>query len=192
MSDDGTHLQKANYLVTTIPLALCQVLVRLYHYSGGGANTATFRHGLMDRVTGECVGAAWWIPPTKSAAQASWDGDWKRVLSLHRLVVKPNMPTNAASFLIGRSIRLIRQDGRWGCLVTYADTGQGHLGGIYRATNWEYVGLTTPEAQWVDSTGRFVARKAGPKTRTKGEMQELGYRLLGRYSKHKYRMILDV
>jgi hypothetical protein len=36
----------------------------------------------------------------------------------------------------------------------------------------------------------MVARKAGPKTRTKQQMVDLGYTLVGMYPKHKYRIIL--
>jgi hypothetical protein len=93
----------------------------------------------------QCLGVAWWMPPTRAAAEANWEGDFREVLSLSRLVIVPDVPKNAASFLIGKSIHLIRKDGRFCCLLTYADTSQGHDGGIYRATNWEYMGLTTPD-----------------------------------------------
>lgn len=74
---------------------------------------------------------------------------------------------------------------RWPCLVTYADEWQGHTGTIYRATNWQYVGLTKPEATFVHN-GRMVARKAGPKTRTRSEMEAMGAEMVGRFAKHKF------
>lgn len=121
---------------------------------------------------------------------ATYPDNWRGVLSLHRLVVHPTVPTNGASFLISQSIRLVRQDKRWECLVTYADQGRGHTGAIYKATNWEYVGVTAKHAQWVDpTTGRYVA-KLSTRTRTKKEMEELGYEVIGRFAKHKYRMVL--
>lgn len=190
--NENTHLRRSDYVVRTIPLAQAQELVREYHYSRGGANTATFRHGLFHIGDPETpLGVAWWIPPTKSAANATHPSNWRGVLALSRLVIVPGMPTNAASFLMASSIRLIRKDARWECLVTYADTWQGHTGAIYKATNWTYVGTTAPESVWVDPvTDRMVARKAGPKTRTRQEMLDLGYKHLGRFSKHKYAMWL--
>jgi hypothetical protein len=175
-----------------VPLSTCQRIVSEYHYAGGGPNTATFRHGLIradDPLT--VWGVAWWIPPTRSAAEASWDGDWRAVLSLSRLAIVPDAPTNAASFLIAGSIKRIRRDGRWRCLITYADDWQGHTGTIYKATNWEYMGLTTPEPTFVDGAGRMVARKAGPKTRTRAEMEALGYKKVGSYAKHKFRKLIQ-
>lgn len=101
------------------------------------------------------------------------------------------MPKNAASFLVGRSVRLIRQGGRWTHLVTFADQSQGHTGTIYRATNWRYVGLTKPEPRWVDSSGRQVARKATT-SRARSEMEALGHRMVGRFAKHKFTMTLGI
>jgi hypothetical protein len=101
------------------------------------------------------------------------------------LVVLPEVPANACSFLMGRSIKLIEQDGRFVSLVTYADESEGHTGAIYRATNWEYVGKTAAIPKWVDANGRQVAVKA-TKSRTKAEMEALGYVIKGRYRKHKF------
>jgi hypothetical protein len=166
-------------------------MVAKYHYARTGSNTATFRHGLFRRAEPErCVGIAWWIPPTKSAALANYPENWKAVLVLSRLVILPDEPQNAASFLIMQSVKLIRQDPRWEYLLTYADEWQNHSGAIYRATNWTYKGKTTPEATWVDSQGRMVARKAGPHTRTKEEMLALGHKMIGRYPRHRFGMKL--
>lgn len=186
-------LRCSDYLVGPAGMDQCRELVQFEHYARGGSNTATFRHGLFAKSDFmRCLGIAWWIPPTKGAAIATFpEGDWKKVLSLSRLVIMPDVPSNGASFLLGRSIREIRKSGNWKCLVTYADEWKGHTGAIYRATNWEYVGKTKPEAVWTDPrTGRMVARKAGAHTRTKAEMEALGYRCEGYFAKHKFRMLL--
>jgi hypothetical protein len=191
MKPDQPCLKKDEWEVRPIDLHVAYDLVRLFHYAKSGSNTATFLHGLFRRSDWlNCCGVAWWIPPTKSAAIATWDGDWRRVLSLSRLVITPEVPTNGASFLIGESIRLIREDGRFECLVTYADEWRGHTGNIYRATNWEYLGLTSKETTFVTTDGALVARKAGGHTRTRSEMQSLGHRQIGKFAKHKFRMVL--
>lgn len=183
-----THLNKHDYEVKTCSLADLRGLVEAHHYAKGGSNTATFRHGLYHRERG-LVGGAWWIPPTKTCA-LSVHPEWTRVLTLTRLVVAPEEPTNAASFLLGRSIRLIRQDGRFSALVTYSDERMGHLGQIYRATNWEYQGARSGDPVYLDTNGRQIARKAGGRTRTNQQMLDLGYLNTGRSRKHKFTMIL--
>lgn len=158
-----------------------------YHYAAGASNTAVYLHGLFrkgDIFDEQCVGIAWWIPPTKAAALATYPKRWQGVLSLSRLVIEPGVPKNACTFLLAGSRRLIDRS-LWPCLVTYADEWQGHLGTIYKADNWQYVGKTKPERGYV-TAGRMTARKAGPKTRTHSEMLELGAEMIGTFAKHKF------
>lgn len=185
------RLRKSDYTVRTVPLTVAQATVEAHHYAGGGSNTATFRHGLFRVGVRDCLGVAWWIPPTKPAARATWPADWTKVLALSRLVITPGVPKNAATFLLMRSVRMIRERADpWRCLVTYADTWRGHTGHIYKAAGWEELGLTDPEEVWVDARGRMVARKAGPTTRTRAEMIALGYESKGRHPKWKFRLVL--
>lgn len=185
-------LSKKDYEVRVTSLSVAREMVEKYHYAKGGSNTAVYVHGLYHKENlFDCLGVAWWIPPTKSCAINTYpDGDWQKVLSLSRLVVSPEVPQNGASFLLGQSLKLIRSDRRFECLVTYADEMQGHTGAIYKATNWEYLGLTKPQEVRKTATGRMVAKKAGPKTRTNSEMLALGNTMIGRFPKHKYRIIL--
>lgn len=171
----------------TCSLEQASELVRRLHYAAGAANTATFRHGLYRREEWPlaALGAALWIPPTRSAAEATWPSNWGGVLALSRLVIDPSVPTNGASFLLSRSVDLIRRDPRWECLVTYADEWRGHTGAIYRAAGWEYVGMTKPERVYVVN-GVMTARKAGPKTRTHDEMLAMGAECVGKFAKHKF------
>lgn len=184
------QLRKEDWWVDIVPLADVQAFVRAYHYARGGSNTAVFRHGLFRRdEPSDLKGIAWWIPPTKAAALATYPEDWKAVLSLSRLAIAPEVPKNAASYLLMQSVRQVRKDKRWKCLVTYADTWQGHDGTIYYAAGWKYVGQTKPERTYVKN-GVMVARKAGPKTRTHAEMLELGAEMIGSYAKNKFVLVL--
>ena len=167
MSD---HLRSGDYEVHSVPThAEAMARVREWHYARGGTNTSTYRHGLYrSGLMGELVGVAIWIPPTKNAALTVSD-NWQGVLSLSRLACQPGLPTNAASFLLGGSMRLIER-GRWPVLLTYADTGHGHTGAIYRATNWRCLGEVPAGDTWTSSDGRQVGRKRGGKTLTVAEM----------------------
>ena len=179
------RLRKEDYYVSDIPLALAQEITRQYHYAHGGSNTAVYTHGLFR--AGDlfnCMGIAWWIPPTKAAALATYPANWQGVLSLSRLVILPDVPKNACTFLLSRSVKMIDRSA-WPCLVTYADSWRGHTGTIYRAAGWEYAGETKPEPVYVKG-GRMVARKAGPVTRTRAEMEALGCELAGCFPKHKF------
>jgi len=109
---------------------------------------------------------------------------WQGVLALSRFVIEPDVPRNASSFLLSRSMRLIDRD-RWPFLVTYADTWRGHTGAIYKATGWSFDGMTKPEAVYT-LRGRMTSRKAGGRTRTHAEMIAMGAVCEGRFAKARF------
>jgi hypothetical protein len=181
------RLRKEEWEVRPVSIGVARRMVEDFHYAAGASNTATYLHGLFRKgeiFDEQCRGVAWWIPPTKSAAEATYPKRWQGVLCLSRLVIMPDTPKNACTFLLARSRRLI--DGKlWPCLVTYADDWRGHTGQIYRADNWEYIGKTKPERTY-QINGRMTARKAGGHTRTHNEMLALGAQCLGLFAKHKF------
>jgi hypothetical protein len=184
------QLRKKDWEVARVDKAVAEQMIEQHHYAKGASNTAVAIHGLYPRGWmwySHCVGVAWWIPPTKSAAQA-WAGErWQGVLSLSRLVIEPEVPKNACSFLLSKSVKMIDPK-QWHTLVTYADSWRGHDGMIYEAAGWERCGETKPEAVYTIN-GRMVARKAGQKTRTHSQMIELGAVLVGRFPKSRFRLV---
>jgi len=178
-------LRRNDWEVRPASLPVAQDMVRQYHYARGGSNTAVYVHGLFPKDSDECAGVVWWLPPTRVAAESVNRKRWKQVLSLTRMVMLPDVPRNACSFLLARAVRAIRQDGRFVSLVTYADESLGHMGGVYRAANWVYVGRTGPYPRWQTADGAQVAAKATV-NRTKAEMLALGHTRTGAFYKHKY------
>ena len=165
----------ADYEVRQIPHADGVAFIVEHHYSRSAANTSTYAHGLFR--DGELVGAVLWIPPTKTCACSVVRGtgiDWRGVLACSRLAVHPDEPLNAASLLLGRSMRAIDRD-KWAALVTYADTRLGHTGSIYRATNWICFGETKAGDVWLGPDGEQRGRKRGPRTLLASEMIEMGF-----------------
>lgn len=183
----GDRLRKSDWEVRPVAIEVARKLVEMHHYARGASNTRTYLHGLFQKGTFwdyECAGVAWWIPPTRSAAEATYPDNWQGVLALSRLVIAPGVPKNACTFLLARSAKLIPAD-RWPCLVTYADQWRGHEGTIYKASGWQYEGLTNAEATYTIN-GVMTARKAGGNTRTHGEMMALGAQFEGQHAKHKF------
>lgn len=188
------RLKKSEWVVLPIDKSTARVLVEKFHYAKSATNTGVYTHGLFRRgeefFESQCLGVAWWLPPTKNAAIATYpEGDWKKVLSLTRLVVADGVPKNACSFMLSKSIKMIDAE-KWECLVTYADTWQKHEGTIYKATNWEYMGLTKPSPVFVNEQGKMMGRKRGGKNITKAQLLEDGFVSSGDHAKHKFRMII--
>lgn len=185
------RLRKADWCVRDVTPQDARDFIAQYHYARGSSLTRVYSHGLFRRDSDTLMGVALWLPPTRVAAESVNRAAWQRVLSLTRLACHPDAPRNAATFLLSRSVALIRKDGRFASLVTYADTRQGHTGAIYRAANWTYVGRMKGSCAWEDpATGRQVARKA-TRSRSDAEMRALGYVKLPPSDKHKFVLHLD-
>lgn len=168
-------------------------LTQQWHYAKGGSRTAVYVYALYLKGGFRPYGISWWIPPIKGSVDKYNPGGMSSSLMLHRLVIVPGMATNAASFLLGRSIRLIKQDGRFDFLITYADTWRGHEGTIYKATNWEYQGESIPTPVWVTDDGQQLSRKyGGGGSYNHAGMKARGAALLGYFSKHVYTMKLNI
>lgn len=188
------RLRKGDWLVKPISIVTAYKLVKNFHYAQSATKTGVYIHGLFkigdEFPESKCRGVAWWLPPTKAAAVATYpEGDWRKVLSLTRLVVAPDIPKNACSFLLSHSMKLINPK-LWECLVTYADTWREHTGIIYKATNWEYMGLTKPSAVFQDGDGKMMGKKRGARNLTTEEMNLKGFEEVGKFAKHKFRFIL--
>lgn len=139
----------------------------------------------MRPFVGELVGVTLWIPPTRKAAESVAGEGWQGVLTLSRLAVAPEVGTNGASFLLGRSMRLIDRE-RWPWLLTYADANLGHTGAIYRATNWTDLGDTDAGDTWLTPDGQQVGRKRGGRTFRAGEMIAAGLVRSAKGKKRKF------
>ena len=187
MISHGGSLRRSDWVVDSVSLATGRRIIIQQHYSKGCSNTRTYLHGLLpaeELWESSCVGVAWWIPPTKTAAASLNPKNWQGVLSLSRLAIEPHAPKNSASFLLGASMRMIDRD-RWPILVTYADEWQGHTGAIYKATNWREDGKTKPQRTYVRN-GRMISRKCGPRTYTHREMIDNGAICVGSFRRIRF------
>lgn len=193
MNCEQLTLRAKEWEVRPVSLKTAQSLVKAHHYMRGGSNTATYTHGLFRRGAfweAECAGVAWWIPPTKTAANSAYPENWRGVLALSRLVIVPGVPSNACSFLIRHSMRMIDRQA-WPCLLSYSDAEfKAHTGAIYLAAGWTESGWTKPGRCYVRN-GVIVSRKAGPKTRTHAQMLSLGCELIGTFRKKRFIHILE-
>jgi hypothetical protein len=128
-------------------------LVQDWHYSKDFAGSSGVMHVLTrrDEVWGRAWGAAIWYPAVYAIRRYG-----VLPLQLSRLVVIPDAPKNAASYLMRRSMDLVDR-ATWPVLLTYADTGQGHTGAIYRATGWTEDGQGGGWNYYEPGTGRQLS-----------------------------------
>ena len=104
-----------------------------------------FAFGLYEDE-GELVGViTYGIPASPSLCMGICGKEYSdKVLELNRVCLMDNTK-NQASFLVANSIKLLPKPT---IVVSYADTGQGHVGYVYQATNFFYTGLSANRVDW--------------------------------------------
>jgi hypothetical protein len=127
---------------------------------------------------------------------------------LTRLYCDDGYGSNIESYAIGQSFKWFREnDKAIKVLISYADNGQDHLGGIYQATNWVYQGLNTDIAlmpnygislqkdpyDWIHSRTVYSMWGSGNLEHLKREIGKQGYKEFWRREeppKHRYIQIV--
>ena len=160
--------------------------VEQYHYHNGMGNVCTNIFGLYYKGDPNTLhGVSVWNVPTYGAAKSVMNNNPQEVLSLSRFCLVDDRPENSGSFLISQSIKGLAK--KYSMLLTYADTAQNHDGGLYRASNWNYDGLTGKNPCYIDPvTERGVSRKSGKNNYSKQDMLDMGYIFKGRFAKHRF------
>ena len=121
-----------------------------------------------------------------------------------RLYVDDGYGSNIESNALSKTFKWIKEnDKNIKVLLSYADNGQEHLGGIYQATNWIYQGLNTDIAlmpnwgislsnnpfKWIHSRSVFNNWGSGNLEHLKREIGKDGYKEFWRREeppKHRY------
>jgi len=104
----------------------------------------SYAYGLF--YGGDIVGVCCFGTPASSSLRAGIMGGWSDVdvIELNRLSLLSN-EKNQASMLVGASLKLLPQKM---CVVSYADSEQGHIGYVYQAANFIYTGLSAKRTDW--------------------------------------------
>lgn len=183
------RLRKKDWIVRPMQIDRGIELCKEHHYSRGASKTSVITFGLFPQnafFDCEAMGTAIWMPPAPAVAKR-YSVTLDKILALSRLAIAPSVPANGASFTIGCSIRWIKKNlPHIRYLVTYADTMEGHDGGIYKATNWTYDGLTAASYRWIDTKGVLMSKMKGSGVNlTVLEMQKIAT-LKGRWPMHRF------
>jgi hypothetical protein len=107
---------------------------------------------------------------------------WKRyvenpndIIELRRLCCIDDTPKNTESYFIGKTLRWLKKNTRIKKVVSYADPNHSHSGIIYRASNFQYVGVTA-KCKMILFNGKKYHPKA-VRTRYKGQLKPYSRRL---------------
>ena len=81
------------------------------------------------------------------------------ITELRRLCCIDDTPKNTESFFISKCLKWLKKNTIFDYVISYADENHGHQGGIYKATNFDYLGITAP-SRMIDWNGKLYHDKA--------------------------------
>jgi len=173
-------------VVAPIPEPTAKDYVLSHHYSGTyPASVARYGLYLGDPADGDLVGVAVFSVPVSQAVitKVFPDLDHSNACELGRLVCEggparhgsPRAPANAESFFVARCLEQLADAGYRG-VVTFADpvprrlgdgtlVMPGHVGVVYSATNFAYLGRGTARSVILLPDGRTLSERAAQKVR---------------------------
>lgn len=111
-----------------------------WHYSGVAPCFRTVRIGVWEY--GAFVGCIIFGSGATQQLGSPYGLHQNQIAELQRVALRQHI--SPVSKMISRAIKMLRQQSPGLLmLVSFADTGQGHHGGIYQASNWIYAGTTS-------------------------------------------------
>lgn len=112
-------------------------------------------------------------------------GCWKKyadsadkVIELRRLCCIDDTPPFSESFFIGAALRWLKANTQYAVVVSYADPNHGHQGTIYKASNFTYLGITSPTKVIVRISDQKVFHDKTIRTYYKGKLKPYAQRLV--------------
>lgn len=92
-----------------------------------------------------------------------------KVIELRRLCCIDETPKNTESFFIAKTLKWLQRNTTIETVISYADDYYGHKGIIYQASNFEYLGTTSP-SRMIEWNGKLWHDKT-IRTRYKGRLK---------------------
>lgn len=135
------------YSVKPITRQEAESIIKEWHYSHSiNGVMADYCFGLFDKEV--LIGAMIF-------GRLAMANQWKKyvdvptkLIELRRLACIDQTPKNTESFFIGHCLRWLKKNTAIELVVSYADSNYGHIGTIYKASNFEFKGMT--------ATGRVI------------------------------------
>ena len=180
--------------VEPVPIRIAKAILENHHYlhSLSGGTCLAFGVFVGDRLKGALtLGAG----PVNAFKLVQGAGP-KDCLTLTRLWVAVELPSNSESRVIGTVLRAMRRHTSVKFILSYADPTQGHVGVIYQASNFIYTGVS--EATPLFDLGDGVARHSRSVSQAYGTHSLRHFarhgsdvRLVPQAAKHRYVYFLD-
>lgn len=185
-----------DFIVRQVKVKEIRRAIVLGHYSGVMPDSCQEAFGAFNSMGGLIGACAYGQGGNQKTAAAIIPGcNSKNARELIRVWVHPKAPKNTASKMISKTFKLLPNEVK--LIVTFADSGQNHLGIIYQALNFKYLGLSNQGIRYKDSHGVEVTarlanvyKKRNPDLYGDKSLKEiremLGWKPVISHQKHRY------
>lgn len=180
-----------NYIIKKIDCKTAKAYIIANHYSHGCHNGPSPCYGLFDGP--DLIGVLMFATPCSENVRASVFGPAYKdsVTELHRLHIKDVTPRNTESWFISRCLKLLKQEKpQIKAVLSFADSTEGHVGTIYKATNAYFCGTTGTATFYRDSNGRLHHPRQNGVNISKDQAKKLGWKAEKRGAKNRYLFLL--
>lgn len=180
-------------LVERVPASVVRPLLveRHYLHSMPGVVRRCFGVRLDDKLVGACVLTA----GARHAHHLLAGARPADVATLARFWMADGLPPNNESRVLAMILRQLRREGVFRLLVSFADPAAGHVGTIYQASGWTYLGTTEPERFFELDGERIHPRSASERfgSNSVAHLRRTGLAVVAHSSppKHRYAYVLD-
>lgn len=170
------HFSTSKIKIQPCSLRTIRNFIEINHYSHN-VNGVKVSYCFCVMCEGILVGAVLFGGLSTTAWKKFSDSE-KKVLELRRLVLLDAVSKNAESKTIGWCLRWIKKNIPYvEIIVSYADPNYGHSGIIYKASNFEYIGLSGSDTGFYDPDTDRTYHSRALRTKYKGEFKPFVKRL---------------
>ena len=180
--------------VVAIPISIAKKVMSRNHYLHSIPGGTSLAFGVF--MGGRLVGAVILGAGSVNGYRLVDGADRGDCLTLTRLWLADELPSNSESRVLGIIKRSLRRHTDVKFLVTYADPSHGHVGTIYQATGWLYTGLSQPTPLYDVGDGRArhsrtFSQEYGTRSTRHLALEGVEVRQLPVTPKHRYVLFLD-
>lgn len=183
---NGLEIHKIN-------LKQARAMLFHYHYLQSCSNNASCFGAFQDN---QLVGVVAFQIPCSEKIRENVFGlqDKQYIIELGRLCLHP-ICTTPASQIVSKAITALQAyrahqgKPKYKAVISFADTNQGHHGGVYQAMSWLYCGTTRKNTTYYkDKNGRTIHPRQQGKNITRAQAKEKGWTAF-QVNKPKHRYI---
>lgn len=144
--------------ISPVNVDLAAELLAKFHYLPRFRKGTKHRHGVW--YNDVLIGTLIYSQPSYNSVINRHGLAASQIVELCRFVLHDNYHVNnLASFVISKSLKLLKRDTDLCLVVSFSDPHFGHSGIIYRASNWVFDGQTKPSYYYKDSEGGIIHKK---------------------------------